>query len=311
MTDTLKIVFTTGTDELARVFVAELADGKRVEFVESIQPPVPRNEKWVLIISTLKGCPIRCPMCDAGKDYHGRLTAEELFAQIDFLIRTRFPDGKVDIPKLKIQFARMGDPALNNNVLDVLKHLPDAFDAPGLMPCISTIAPSGTEEFMDELISIKNSLYPNGKFQMQFSLHSTDEDFRRKMIPAKIWTFEKLGEYGRRFFAEGDRKIALNFAPAIGAPLDPSVLAQHFSPIFFCIKLTPINPTASARKAGLASLIKPEDGETSAALIEGFEKYGFETILSIGELEENRIGSNCGMYVSRTQDVYRLPYHPS
>ena len=46
---TLRIVDSHGNDELARVFVAELADGALIEFAESVQPPFPREEKWVLI----------------------------------------------------------------------------------------------------------------------------------------------------------------------------------------------------------------------------------------------------------------------
>jgi len=30
-----------------------------------------------------------------------------------------------------------------------------------------------------------------------------------------------------------------------------------------------------------------------------FEREGLEVILSVGELEENKIGSNCGQYVQR------------
>jgi len=33
-------------------------------------------------------------------------------------------------------------------------------------------------------------------------------------------------------------------------------------------------------------------------LVERFEGLGYETILSIGEVRENAIGSNCGMYVT-------------
>ena len=40
-----------------------------------------------------------------------------------------------------------------------------------------------------------------------------------------------------------------------------------------------------------------EDG--AKKLARSIEKFGFETIISIGELEENRIGSNCGQYISR------------
>jgi 23S rRNA (adenine2503-C2)-methyltransferase len=38
---------------------------------------------------------------------------------------------------------------------------------------------------------------------------------------------------------------------------------------------------------------------SSEELISAFRREGFEVILSIGELEENRIGSNCGQYIQR------------
>jgi len=294
---TMRIVDSTGNDDLSRVFVAELDDGSLVEFAESVQPPVPRERKWVLIVSTLRGCPVSCPICDAGGNYRGALSAEEILAQIDFLIRRRFPGGVVSIPKLKIQFARMGDPAFNEAVLEVLRRLPFLYDVPGLMPCISTIAPGGREHFFQELISVKNMLYPNGRFQMQFSIHTTCETTRRRLIPARIRSFAELAAYGSRFFSQGDRKIALNFAPARGLPLDPDRLADWFSPEMFAVKLTPINPTCAAARSGLVGLIDPGDMPGCERVADRFRMAGFETILSIGEMDENRVGSNCGMRV--------------
>ncbi|MDD4857645.1 MAG: radical SAM protein [Candidatus Krumholzibacteria bacterium] len=293
----MRIVDSTGDNDLARVFVAELNDGSLVECAESVQPPVPRDSKWVLILSTLKGCPVSCPMCDAGGGYRGALTAEEIIAQIDFLVRRRFPRGAVPVPKLKVQFARMGDPSFNDAVLDVLRRLPSLYDAPGIMPCISTIAPAGRERFFEELIGIKKAFYPNGRFQMQFSIHTTCEAARRRLIPARVWSFAEIAAYGSRFFSRGDRKITLNFAPAIGMPLDPGQLARVFSPEFFIVKLTPINPTRASARSGLVGLIDPFDGPGCESAAERFRAAGFETVLSIGDLDENRIGSNCGMRV--------------
>lgn len=295
----LTILHETGDDALARVFVARTADGSLVEFVESVQPPVPRERKWVLIVSTLKGCPIGCPICDAGGDYQGKLDAEEILAQIEHLVRRRFPDGRVPIPKLKVQFARMGEPALNDAVLEALEELPARIDAPGLMPCVSTIAPQGRERFFERLLEIKRRCYRGGRFQMQFSVHSTDEQARREAIPARTWRLEQIAAFGDRFFEPGDRKITLNFAPSHQAPLHPSRLAGLFDPARFLVKLTPVNPTAAATRAGITGLIDPDDEIGSRAIAARFEALGFETILSIGALRENEIGSNCGMYVAR------------
>ena len=69
----MNIIASTGKEEVAIVYIAEFGEGKRIELVDALQPPWPREHKWVLIVSTLKGCPIRCPICDAGGDYRGRL----------------------------------------------------------------------------------------------------------------------------------------------------------------------------------------------------------------------------------------------
>lgn len=292
----MKILSTHGDETLARVFVASTADGSRIEFVESVQPPVPRDRKWVLILSTMMGCPVRCAMCDAGGDFHGRLSAEEILEQVEFLVRRRYPDGRVPVPKFKIQFARMGEPALNDAVLEVLRRLPQRIEAPGLMPCLSTIAPAGRQAFFEELREIKQRLYPGGRFQLQFSVHSTDEQARRRLMPARIWSLEEIGSYGCRFHAAGDRKVTLNFAPVEGLPLEPEALPRCFPPDRFLVKLTPVNPTRATRRAALRGRIRPGDEAGQRRLADRFRRIGYETLVSIGEPRENEIGSNCGMY---------------
>ena len=293
----LEIVDRRGQDGVATVRVARLPDGTRLECVDSVQPPVPRKEKWVLIVSTLKGCPVSCPICDAGGSYSGRLSAEEIMAQVDCMVRERFPDGMVPVGKLKVQFARMGDPAMNPAVLQVLEELPARYDAPGLMPCISTIAPSGCDEFMEALADIKRRLYCDGRFQMQLSIHTTCERSRRRLVPASTWSFHRMASWGRRFRQQGDRRITLNFAPIRGFPLEPRKLAEVFEPEDYMVKLTPVNPTARAVASGMQGIIDPRRPAEARNVAEDFTAAGFQTLVSIGELEENRIGSNCGMYL--------------
>lgn len=295
----MRVIGSTGTDDIARVFLAELGDGKYVEFVESVQPPKPRSEKWVLIVSSMLGCPIRCAMCDAGGDYRGCLTSEEITAQIDFLIRRRFPHGAVPVKKFKVQFARMGEPSLNPAVLDVLWILPDRYDAPGLMPSISSVAPVGSERFFDRLITLKRDRYAGGRFQLQFSIHTTDRALRAKMIPAKKWDFAEIARYGNAFIEPGDRKVTLNFALADGAPLDPHVLTKYFDPAKFLIKITPVNPTHQANRNRLKSYLTAGLADEGYRIVRDLRLAGFEVLVSIGEAEENLIGSNCGQYLKR------------
>ncbi len=295
----MKIVGQRGESDLATVYIGELSDGELIEFVESVQPPVPQSEKWVLIVSTLKGCPVNCPICDAGTSYAGKLSFGEIIGQIDYMVRKRYTNGKVPVSKFKIQFARMGDPAFNPAVLDVLQELPFVYDAPGLLPSISTIAPRGCDDFWDKLTYVKNRLYGNGRFQMQFSIHTSSEDSRGELVPCSTLSFAEMSEWGEEFFNSGDRKISLNFAAVKGYPVDPAVIADLFSPEYFMVKLTPVNPTHSSMSRGLFGVINPDSPETADELVSGFRDAGFDIILSIGETRENRIGSNCGMYVGR------------
>ncbi|EKE04231.1 MAG: hypothetical protein ACD_20C00095G0010 [uncultured bacterium] len=295
----MKILAKTGRNDIATVYIAEFGNGKRIEFVESIQPPIPRDKKWVLILSSLYGCPVNCRFCDAGGCYQGKISKEELLIQIDYLVKQYFPDNNINIEKFKIQFARMGEPAFNQNVIEVLKELPQIYNAPGLMPSVSTIAPEGTDKFFEELLEVKEKYYGN-KFQMQFSIHTTDKNFRDWLIPVKKWDFDKIAAYGNRFYQTGDRKITLNFALADNMPVDTEILLNYFDPDKFLIKITPINPTLKAIKNNINSYVSAEKSDYE--LINKLNSAGYDVILSIGELEENKIGSNCGQYLTSYQD---------
>lgn len=291
----MRVIAQTGDEDIAMVYIAEPKEGKLIEFAESLQPPLPREKKWVLTISTLYGCPARCLFCDAGGYYQGKLSAGEMIFQIDYMVKKRFWGGKVPVEKFKIQFARMGEPSFNLNVLDVLERLPELYDACGLIPSLSTIAPKGTNRFFERLLEIKKRLYGRN-FQFQFSLHTTDEKTRDWLIPVNKWSFEKMAEYGEAFHQSKERKITLNFALAEGMPVDAKVLLRYFTPDIFLIKITPVNPTYQASQNKIFSRIKPN--KEKYEIIDRLKEAGYEVILSLGELEENRIGSNCGQYIT-------------
>ena len=140
----MRIVRRHGRDDLAVDYIGQSNDGKRVEFVRSLQPPFTKEEKLVMIVSTLFGCPVKCEMCDAGGDYSGKLTAEEMFFQIDKMVADVFPDGAISSDKFKIQFARMGEPSFNENVLKVMKGLSARYKAKCLIPSLSSVAPAAS-----------------------------------------------------------------------------------------------------------------------------------------------------------------------
>jgi 23S rRNA (adenine2503-C2)-methyltransferase len=307
----MEIFAITGASDVATIYMADMGEGRLIEFVEALQPPYTRDERWILMISTLFGCPVKCLICDAGGHYRGKPTAEQILAQVEYVVHRWYPDGHVPAAKFKIQFARMGEPALNMAVLDALEELPRRIHAQGLMPSISTIAPLGTDAFFERLIDVKDSLYANGRFQFQFSIHTTDVTLRDQLIPVRKWTFNRMAAYGERFLRLGDRKITLNFALAEGMPIEPDDLLRYFNPERYLIKITPVNPTCQAVRNGLASYIDPYQPQDRAEMTERLVSAGYEVIVSIGEVRENQIGSNCGQYVLkylRSQEAVRDGY---
>jgi len=293
----MKLVASTGKPEIAMVYILDFGHNRFVESVEAVQPPTPIEKKWVLLVSTMFGCPIRCKFCDAGGFFKGMCSKSEIMAQIDFLVVRKYPTKKIPCQEFKVQFARMGEPTLNLNVLDALEEIPQRYQAPGLLPSLSTIAPIGCDVFLERLIEIKNKLYSQGKFQFQFSIHTTDLQLRDWLVPVRKWSFAEMARYGDQYYKAGDRKITLNFALARNQPVNPAVLLDWFDPQKFLIKITPLNPTHQATQSKLTSYIDIHAAEKPYEVAEEIRKAGYQVIVSIGEREENRIGSNCGQYL--------------
>lgn len=300
----MEIISSFGNPEIATVYCAQTNEGNKIECVQSLQPPLSISEKWVLIISTMVGCPVGCLMCDAGGFYKTNLSASEMLDQIEYMVQQRFPDRHILTDKWKIQFARMGEPAFNRDIIDVLGALPEKYVYKKLIPSISTVAPANCEHFFNDLFHVSRQY--QGDFQLQFSIHSTDADQRDRIIPVKKWTFEQIAEYGKKFY-EGGRKITLNFALAKDSIVSAAELEKSFDSKRFLIKITPINPTHRAKASQWSSGIhvKSESLPGHPLLLQELREAGFDVILSIGEIEENQIGSNCGQYIQKHMVVSR------
>jgi len=295
----LEIIASTGNSSLALIYIGKMSGDRLVELGESIQPPKPREQKWVLLISTLFGCPVGCKICDAAGYYEGKLSKDEILDQIDFLIRKRYPSGEIPCKQFKIQFSRMGEPSLNPSMLDVLNELLQRYVAPGLVVSLSTVAPCGTQAFFECLHEIKQEKYSGGHFQLQFSIHTTSISMRDQLIPIRKWDFKEIAKYGERFYTAGDRKVALNFALTREMPVDADILLSYFDPAIFLIKITPLNPTYRARDSQLTTYLSPVSVGEDNPIVRKLRAAGYQVIVSIGEVEENYIGSNCGQCIRR------------
>lgn len=293
----MEVLRVIGDPEVAEVCVARfrLDDSYTTETVDGLTPPQKRNEKWVINVSTQFGCPVGCPFCDAALQYHGNLTVDELLDQVRWALQ-RHPGVAEKCQKLKVHFARMGEPALNPAVLDAMERLPGVVGSPGLWCCVATVTPRGREDWFERLLLIKRRLYP-GRFQLQFSVQSTSEVDRARLIPIPHWSLDDLARYGRRFFEPGDRKVVLNFALARDVDYNPEVIEKTFEPEKFAIKLTPVNPTAAGAQNGFETILRSRQSSLLDQACRRLTACGYDVVISIGDEREDQIGSNCGQAV--------------
>ncbi len=300
-THILDIHHQTGNSNLATVYIGQFGESNAnlVEFVEARDPSLSIDDKWVIIISTQFGCPVKCLMCDAGHDFFGNLTEAQLWAQINHILSKYSANTISKTKKLKIQFARMGEPSLNPFVLETIKKLPYRIDTQNLIPCIATTAPKSSSTWFESLLSIRSTLYAGKPFQLQFSINTTDHTLRDTLIPISKLSFSEINTYAQAFSHYGPRKVSLNFALCEGYPIDEKVLSKYFDPDACCIKITPVNPTEHANKNNLISAFEASCNENINSIAKRLESCGFDVIISIGDIRENSIGSNCGMLVKQ------------
>lgn len=197
-----------------------------------------RTERWMIGVSCMSGCPVRCKFCATGQLKRWRnLTAEEIVEQVNFVL-AKNPTYKFNQAKeYKINYTRMGEPFLN---LDAIKQAIEMIEEkfPETHHYVSTIG-------------IKNSDFSwiKDNITLQLSLHSLNEFRRNELIPIKKkMTISELGEIK----INSNLKIILNMTLVDEDDFDIDILRKYFDPERFFIKLSPINPNcvSEANKLG-------------------------------------------------------------
>lgn len=186
-----------------------------------------RAERWMIGVSTMSGCPVKCKFCATGKLKKWRkLTAEEIIAQVNFILEKNKQDPSKS-KEFKINYTRMGEPFLNvNNVIDAITKI--NIETPNVHHYISTI---GIKE--SDFSWVKNNV------TLQISLHSLDKDRRNWLIPMKRkMRIKELGQIR----TNSNLKTTINLTLVDQKDFDINKLKKYFDPKYFFIKISPINP---------------------------------------------------------------------
>ena len=197
-----------------------------------------RSERWMIGVSTQASCPVHCKFCATGqmKQPWRNLTADEIFAQVEWVV-DRNPSFDPSASKeFKINMTRMGEPFLNiENVKKATKMIIDRW--PNAHVFVSTIGIKGSDFSWIE-----------GNITLQISVHSFDEEHRNWLIPFKNkMSLEELGAIRTK----SSLKTTVNLTLVDESDFDINKLKKYFDPKHFFIKLSPINPNEVSDANGL------------------------------------------------------------
>ena len=326
------------TDEVyylpsGRVFVGMTKDGYKIEFTEMRDVAVdgklhkevreeteaskiwkhlvPYKEKWLLTVSTQKGCTFNCKFCDvAPLEFKGNLTEEEILDQVRLILECS-PYVK-ECNKVKIGFARMGEPAYNlDNVLGAMERLFDISYEQNRnfnwLPCFNSILPKKCGKYdgfevIHEVLYTKEEVF-NGFLHFQISCNSTDENVRHQLFQTKnVIPVKEIIEYINNNYTITNRTITLNFIVMKNIPIDVDELMKWgLNPEKFTIKLIPLNKTVNAQRNNLETYANYSNYEDLIKLSEKFRKEGIPVIYdAIAKCEE--AGLCCGQLVGANKN---------
>ena len=300
-------IFLTRTDDNYLIESTEMRDvsiqGKIHSEVRTTNDPhiiwkhlVPFKDKWLLTVSTQKGCSFNCGFCDVAKlPFAGNLSVEDIQNQISAILCAS--PYVLQSDKVKIGFARMGEPACNLlNVIEAIKSLPQLAKEQDRdfkwLPCFNSILPR-CSPCIEEILEVKEKDCA-GYLHFQISCNSTDEEKRRELFGgAKVLTLKEIVDIVNKK-SISTRTVTLNFIVMDGVEVDVLKLKRMgLSGDKFTVKLIPLNNTLAAEKSGLKTYANYSNYEKLEELKKKFEQEGVPVVIdAIAKCEE--AGLCCG-----------------
>ena len=163
------------------------------------------QERTVLCISVMCGCPIGCRFCGTGDFYARNLNSSEIVGQAQYILENEI-DGldPNEINKLQIMFMSMGEPALNRALEPALYQLNELYPNAALL-----ISTSGPKVDYGWITQVSRDI---DKVGLQFSIHESTDDARNKLIPFKAkLTLIEIAKIGEQWFYATGRKPFFNY----------------------------------------------------------------------------------------------------
>ncbi len=228
--------------------------------------------KNIIIISSQIGCPAECSFCELSSEkFQRNLSGNEMYEQAILLLQKASQYG-IDIhsQKHKVTVANTGEPLFNSNLVSGLEKIADlefSFK-------VSTIFPAGQKARKHFENLAQFAAQYEQQVQIQISLISTSEQYRREAGGIKLASYEEMrtaADYWRTLNPQG-RKINLSLILSSQTPCEVSEVYQVFPPALFRFRFRNYVPTDNGRR----NLLVEIDQERMSRIKESFEEKGYE-----------------------------------
>lgn len=246
-------VFAYGNDEDRVVEIpAETKDGHVIEIGNYSGDGKPKN---IIAVSTQIGCAVGCSFCEIGDLKLARdLSPREIYEQVILMLNVISQFGLVDIDAIehKISLSKMGEPILNKGLLEALDLIEDLCSTVK----ISTVFPSG-KVFLRLFKRLAEFAGEYKKtIQIQISLISTSDEYRKKIARARLAPIRKIAEATEYWHEQNPngRKINLSLILNEDTPCDVKDVVGVFSPDSVNFRFRPCVATENARAGGLVKI---------------------------------------------------------
>lgn len=268
------------------------------------------EDAWYTVISCQKGCPMKCLFCDCpAYGYYGNASIDDLKYQINTILDNV---GTTHTQYFGIDFMRMGEPILNDNILDfiefeLIKLIRSKVDADIIVPAISTMLPRNRDaaaNFLQRYCRIKNEIY-DGNAELEFGICSTDESIRKSIYKNMSLPLEEIAKISESLPMPKGNKYKLDFHITKDSIIDPDIIDRLFDKNKFEIKLTPIHTTFNAQDNGFIVTSEYESYDIFAPIERSFLDKGWDVAVYLDKKGEDSDSLTCGhLLLSNIRDKF-------
>ncbi|MFH2028702.1 MAG: radical SAM protein [Nanoarchaeota archaeon] len=228
--------------------------------------------KNIIGIAPQAGCPSKCGFCEYGVEPYVRdVTPDEMYEQVMMMLDLEYRLGvNIDTEKHKVSIARGGEPLLNDRLIEGMEKIAQH----GMSFKVSTVFPYSKK--------IENMLYDVARFdaqhdepvQIQLSLISTSEEYRKSITGIRVATFEEIRRVcdNYRNINPDGRTFNVSLILSEETPCNVDDVAGILPPSMFNFRFRPYVPNQNGESHSLEKI----DGDKLNDLKNSFRDKGYD-----------------------------------